>query len=69
MAEAEETMIEEAAGDAEFDPSQLRAAFAEMDGLRQALGRSTFSALTALLPISRNDQWEVAELKQRLAGR
>jgi len=69
VAEAEETMIEEAAGDAEFDPSQLRAAFAEMDGLRQALGRSTFSALTALLPISRNDQWEVAELKQRLAGR
>src|SRR5947209_15388004 len=69
VAEAEETMIEEAAGDAEFDPSQLRAAFAEMDGLRQALGRSTFSALTALLPFSRNDQWEVAELKQRLAGR
>jgi RsiW-degrading membrane proteinase PrsW (M82 family) len=69
VAEAEETMIEEAAGDAHFDPAELRAAFAEMDGLRQALGRSTFTALKALLPFSRNDQWEVAELRQRLAGR
>ena len=62
-------MIEEAAGDAEFDREELRAAFAELAGLKQALGRSTFAAMSALLPFSRNDYWEVAELRQRLLGR
>jgi RsiW-degrading membrane proteinase PrsW (M82 family) len=69
VAEAEEVMLEEAAGDVEFNPSEVRAAFAELDGLKRALGRSTFAALQALLPFSRNDQWEVAELKQRLDRR
>jgi protease PrsW len=69
VAEAEETMIEEAAGDAEFSQSAVRAAFAELDGLKRALGRSTLAALQALLPFSRNDQWEVAELRQRLTRR
>ena len=66
--EAEETMIEEAAGDVEIDPAQVHAAFAELAGLRQALGRSTYTALKALLPFSRNDYWEVSELKQRISG-
>ena len=66
-AEAEETMMEEAAGDAEFDASAVRAAFAELDGLKRALGRSTFAAMQALLPFSRNDYWEVSELRQRLS--
>jgi len=69
VAEAEETMLEEAEGDADFDPAEVRAAFAELDGLKRALGRSTFAALQSLLPFSRNDQWEVAELKQRLSRR
>ena len=69
VAEAEETMMEEATGDAEFNPGEVRAAFAELDGLKRALGRSTFAALQALLPFSRNDQWEVAELRQRLNRR
>jgi protease PrsW len=69
VAEAEETMIEEEAGDAEFSQGDVRAAFAELDELRRALGRSTFAALQALLPFSRNDQWEVAELRQRLTRR
>ncbi len=64
--EAEQVMIEEAVGDAEFDPAEVRAALAELDGLKRALGRSTFAALQALLPFSRNDAWEVSELKQRL---
>jgi len=68
VAEAEETMIEESEGDAEFDPAQVRAAFAELEGLKRALGRSTYAALQALLPFSRNDYWEVNELKQRLGG-
>ena len=66
IAEAEEAMMEEAAGDAEFDSAEIRAALAELDGLRRALGRSSFTALNALLPFSRNDYWELAELRQRL---
>jgi RsiW-degrading membrane proteinase PrsW (M82 family) len=67
VAEAEETMIEEAEGDASVDPEQIRAAFAELAGLKRALGRSTFTALKAMLPFSRNDHWEVSELRQRIA--
>ena len=66
VAEAEETMMEEAAGDAEFDAGEIRSTLAELDGLKRALGRSTFTALNALLPFSRNDYWELSELKQRL---
>jgi protease PrsW len=67
--QAEETMMEEAAGDASIDEAEVRAAFAELAGLRQALGRSTFTAMKALLPFSRNDYWEVAELRQRIVAR
>jgi protease PrsW len=66
VAEAEETMMEEAEGDAEFDETAVRAAMAELEGLKRALGRSTFAAVQALLPFSKNDLWEVAELRQRL---
>ena len=67
VVQAEEVMIEEAEGDATFEKEQIRAALAEQAGLRQALGRSTFTALNALLPFSRNDQWEVSELRQAWA--
>ena len=66
VAEAEEAMIEEAEGDAHFDGGKVRAALDELGGLRKALGRSTYAALSALLPFSRNDYWELNELKQRL---
>ena len=66
VAEAEDAMMEEAAGDAEFDRAEIHAAFAELAGLRRALGKSTFAAFNTLLPFSRNDYWEVSELKQRL---
>jgi protease PrsW len=69
VAEAEETMVEEAAGDADFNADEIRATIAELDGLKRALGRSSFTALKALLPFSRNDYWEVAELRQRLGRR
>lgn len=69
VAEAEETLMEEAAGDAQFDAGEIRAAIAELAGLKQALGRSTFTALNALLPFSRNDYWELSELKHRLGRR
>jgi len=67
VAEAEEVMMEQAAGDVEFDPSAVRAAFAELEGLKGALGRSTFAAMQALLPFSRNDYWEISELRQRVS--
>ncbi|GAA3895952.1 hypothetical protein GCM10022276_13730 [Sphingomonas limnosediminicola] len=66
VAEAEETMMEEAAGDAEFDKAEIRAAFKELRELKQGLGRSTYVELRRLLPFSRNDEWEVSELRQRL---
>jgi protease PrsW len=67
VAEAEETMLEEAAGDADFNADEIRAALAELGGLKRALGRSTFAAMNALLPFSRNDQWELNEFEQRLS--
>jgi RsiW-degrading membrane proteinase PrsW (M82 family) len=68
VVEAEETMIEEADGDVEMNRQEIRSHFAELDGLRRALGRSTFTALNALLPFSRNDYWELGELRQRIQG-
>jgi hypothetical protein len=67
VAEAEQLMLDESDGDAILEPAQVRSAFAELDGLRRALGKSRIAALSALLPFSRNDQWEVAELRQRIS--
>ena len=66
VVEAESAMMEEAAGDLSIDKEHVRSAVAELAGLRQALGKSAFAALRALLPFSRNDEWEVSELRQRL---
>ena len=66
VAEAEETMIEQAEGEVKIDANEIEAAFAELAGLKRALGKSTHTALKALLPFSRNDYWEVSELRQRL---
>lgn len=66
VVEAEETLIEEAAGDAVFDADKLRAAYGELQSLKSALGATTFRQLSDMLPFSRNDYWELSELKQRL---
>jgi RsiW-degrading membrane proteinase PrsW (M82 family) len=66
VAQAEDAMIEQEAGEAKIDSTEIRAALAELSGLRRALGRSTTTALNALLPFSRNDLWELSELRQRL---
>lgn len=66
VAEAEETLIEESEGDVEYDIAEIRSAFAELEGLERALGKSVFAAVKALLPYSRNDYWELSELRQRL---
>jgi RsiW-degrading membrane proteinase PrsW (M82 family) len=66
VVQAEQAMIEEAAGDVALDKDEIRAAMSELAQLRNAVGRSTFAALKPLLPFSRNDYWEVDELRQRV---
>ena len=67
VAEAEETLIEEDEGDAVFDRKKILDAFAELDSLKRAMGATTFAQLNRLLPFSRNDYWEVSELRQRVS--
>ncbi|HWI76396.1 MAG TPA: PrsW family glutamic-type intramembrane protease, partial [Sphingomicrobium sp.] len=67
VVQAEQAMMQEAAGDVSLDKEQVGAAFAELEGLRRALGKSTYTAMKTLLPFSRNDYWEVSELRQRLS--
>jgi RsiW-degrading membrane proteinase PrsW (M82 family) len=69
IVEAEETMLEEAGGDAEFDRLKVEAAFAEAANLRTSLGKTTYATLQRLLPLSRNDYWEISELRQRVSKR
>ena len=67
VVQAEEAMMqEETEGGLSLDINSVHAAIAELAGLRRALGRSTFAALRSLLPFSRNDYWEVSELRERL---
>ena len=65
--QAEQAMLTEASGDVVLDRDKVASAFAEVAAIEAALGRSTMSALKALLPFSRNDEWEVRELRQRTA--
>jgi len=66
IVEAEETMIEEASTGVVMDDAQVRSSFAELDNLEAELGRLTVAALRRLLPFSRNDYWELSELRQRM---
>jgi RsiW-degrading membrane proteinase PrsW (M82 family) len=66
VVEAEETMIEQAAGKVVMDKDQVERDFAELDALDRSFGRLTGQSVRRLLPFSRNDYWEVSELRQRL---
>ena len=66
VVEAEQAMLDEAEGEVAFDRIKVEAAFAELDSLRRSLGRTSFATLKRLLPFSRNDYWEVSELRQRV---
>ena len=66
VVQAEQAMLDEAAGDVLIDKEKVCAVFAELPRLRSAMGRSTCAALKPLLPFSRNDNWEVSELRQRI---
>ena len=43
---------------------RLRRQFAELEALRKAMGRTGSAALQPLLPFSRNDDWELSELRE-----
>ncbi len=66
VVEAEQSLLEEAAGDVEIDRKAVAAAFRELESLKRALGPTSFAALDRLLPFSRNDCWEIAELRERV---
>lgn len=53
-------------GEVEVDAA---AEFAKLEQLEKDLGRTSLSALRSLLPFSRNDYWEVSELRERLKRR
>ncbi|HEU4649792.1 MAG TPA: hypothetical protein VFS49_00110, partial [Croceibacterium sp.] len=48
--------------------AEIAAQFERLEALEVALGPTALAALSQLLPFSRNDYWEVAQLKERLAA-
>jgi len=46
--------------------AELKAEFDRLDKAKQAMGRTGFAALELLLPFSRNDLWELSELREDL---
>ena len=64
--QAEETLLEEASGDVELDEDAVQKAFGERQMIQGELGRARMADLKELLPFSRNDYWELSELKQRI---
>jgi RsiW-degrading membrane proteinase PrsW (M82 family) len=45
-----------------------RQAFERLEALKRELGKTNVATLRALLPFSRNDYWEISELKERLGS-
>ena len=67
VVEAEETMMEEAAGDvASSTAARSTPPSPSSPASPSARPQHLSRALTALLPFSRNDYWEVSELRQRI---
>ncbi|MEO5612824.1 MAG: hypothetical protein ABIT68_08810, partial [Sphingomicrobium sp.] len=64
---SEETLLEQSA-DSQRVEADSAAAFARLAELKRELGQSTLCAVTPLLPFSRNDYWELSELRERLKG-
>lgn len=67
LLKAEDTLHDQVA-DADRLEIEGRAAFDRVETLKRELGRTTYAALQALLPFSRNDYWEISELKERLSA-
>ena len=65
---SEETLLAQSANGERVE-SDARVGFIRLDQLKRSLGRSTMAALKPLLPFSRNDYWELSELRERLKGK
>lgn len=65
LLQAEDTLHEQAE-DTEKLHVQGKQAFDRLDQLKKELGRTNVAKLRALLPYSRNDYWEISELRERL---
>jgi len=65
---AEEELLDRDRKLEEGEAERLRAAFARLEQVKQAIGRVGYAALSRQLPFSANDEWELSELRE-LIGR
>ncbi len=63
---AEEELLDRDRRLEEGQSDRLRADFARLEEIKQAIGRIGYAALSRRLPFSRNDEWELSELKELL---
>jgi len=63
---AEEELLDRDRTLDEGEAERLRAAFARLEEVRKAIGRVGYAALSRNLPFSRNDDWELSELRELL---
>ena len=63
---AEEELLDRDRTLEEGEAERLRSGFARLEALQQEIGRTGFAALRRILPFSRNDEWELSELKELL---
>ena len=61
---AEEELLDRDRKLEEGEAERLRAAFAKLEQVRQAIGRVGYAALSRQLPFSANDEWELSELRE-----
>ena len=66
MLAAEEELLDRDRRLEEGQSDRLRADFARLEEIKQAIGRIGYAALSRRLPFSRNDEWELSELKELL---
>jgi RsiW-degrading membrane proteinase PrsW (M82 family) len=64
---AEEELLDRDRKLEEGEAERLKIGFARLTELQHQLGRAGFAALRRLLPFSRNDEWELAELQELIA--
>ena len=65
LLQAEDTLHDQL-GDTEKLHIHGKAAFERLEVLKRELGKTNVATLKALLPFSRNDYWEISELRERL---
>ncbi|MCL6741958.1 PrsW family intramembrane metalloprotease [Sphingomonas sp. RB56-2] len=63
---AEEELLDRDRKLEEDQATRVRAAFARLEEIKNRIGRIGYAALSRRLPFSRNDEWELSELKELL---